>query len=102
MAQSIFSEREEEVLTPKDQPYVASFFGGDEKKAQDAKWGKFKKLEDYGQNSDTSYSDSIKYDPAEAAAASDYQRSKDPFSNDDRLQNVQNVLSPPENNQIDY
>ncbi len=101
-AESIFSEREEVTITKKDETFVASFFGGDENKAKTAKWGKFKKLEEYGHSSTPTYSESNTYDPAEAAAAQDYLRSKDPFSNDNRLENVQNVLTPPESSQIGY
>ena len=94
-AETVFSEPEDEdeVAPPEGDPYFSYFTGGPVVKPKKLRWDKFRSLEEYGQSSETTSSEVV-YDPHEEEVKQLYKKSKDPFSNSDRIKEVEERLNP--------
>ena len=94
-AQSIFSGRDDDEPVRTESALLDSFFGK-QTENPNAKWGKFKSLQEYGLSGQSDQSNLTLSDPQALDAERAYFKSKDPFSTENRMGRVNDLLAPTE------
>lgn len=89
-AQSIFSGREDDDVKPNESALLNSIFGKPVENPN-ARWERFKSLQEYGLSGQVDQSSNMVPDPKEEETLNQYYQSKDPFSTSERMGRVQDL-----------